>query len=145
LTAFPALTGYSAIPSTGFVVVEGSKPKKSALTRDDDASYPASAIVRFKNHTTRTFGLISGTVDYEPGNFCPAAVQLSHDELSKDKSTIPGREAEYAVAKDLATSQTRHEWCRLVELTRAAWGEAGRAKLSAWVADGATQPDCPTE
>ena len=45
LGAFPLLAPYATIPSSGFVIVQGSKPKKAAVTRDDDAPYPQSAVV----------------------------------------------------------------------------------------------------
>jgi len=145
LGAFPALGAYAVIPSSGFVVVQGPKPKNSALTRNDDAAYPQSAIVNFRTGKSISRGLISGTVDYEPGNDCPASVAMTHEELNKDKSTIAGREPQYEAAKSLATAQSRHEWCRLNELARQAWGEAGTARLAAWLADGAVVPDCQSE
>ncbi|HEY6080746.1 MAG TPA: hypothetical protein VIW29_18150 [Polyangiaceae bacterium] len=146
LTAFPALTPYATVPSTGFILVQGSKPKRAAVTRDEAAPYPESAIVTVKlSKAAHAPGLISGTVDYEPGDFCPAAVAMTHDELNKDKSSNPGRVAQYEAAKSLAILQTRHEWCRLVALTEASWGEAGTARLATWVAGGQTPPDCQAE
>lgn len=145
LAAFPLLTAYAVIPSSGFVVVQGQKPKSSALTRDDDAAYPRSAVVTFRAGRTAKPGLISGTVDYEAGDDCPASVAMTHEELNKDKSTLVGREQQYEAAKALAIAQSRHEWCRLNELARQAWGEAGSARLATWVADGAVVPDCQTE
>lgn len=145
LAEFPTFAPYTAIPSSGFVVVQGPKPKKSALTRDDDAAYPQSAIVNVRNGKNVSKGLITGTVDYEPGNDCPASVAMTHEQLNKDKSTLVGRESQYEAAKSLATAQTRHEWCRLNELAARAWGEAGTARLAAWLADGAVLPDCQSE
>jgi hypothetical protein len=142
LGAFPTLSPYSTIPSTGFVVVQGDKPKHAALSRDDSAPYPADAVVTVKLDKTRALGLISGTVDYEPGDFCPNSVAMTHDELNKDKSTIPGRSQQFEAAKAIAIRQTAHEWCRLRELTRAKWGAAGVARLDTWVAPGATPPTC---
>jgi hypothetical protein len=142
LSAFPTLNPYSTIPSTGFVIIQGNKPKRAALTRDESAPYPSSAVVRVRVDGTWAPGLISGTVDYEPGNFCPTAVAMTHDELNKDKSTNEGRVQQYDAAKTLAILQTEHEWCRLRALTRAQWGEAGVARLDAWVAEGATVPAC---
>lgn len=139
---FPNLTPYSTLPGTGFVIVQGSKPPRAALTRDDDAAYPGSARVRAKLAKTWASGLISGTVDYEPGNFCPASVAMSHDELNKDKSTNVERSAQYEAAKTLAILQTEHEWCRLRALTRAQWGNAGTARLDTWVATDAAAPAC---
>jgi hypothetical protein len=142
LAAFPTLGPYSTIPSSGFVVIQGRKPKHAALTQEEDAAYPANAVVTIRLGKTRAPGLISGTVDYEPGNFCPASVAMSHEELNKDKSSNVGRSQQYEAAKTLAILQTEHEWCRLRELTRAAWGEAGVGRLDAWVAAGAAAPAC---
>jgi hypothetical protein len=145
LTAFPVIEPYAAIPSTGFVAIQGGKAKKTALNRDEAAPYPASAVVTYKTKQGRVPGLISGTVDYEAGDFCPVSVAMTHDELNKDKSTLADRTAQYESAKALAVSQTRHEWCRLEALARTAWGEAGSARLAAWITPGATEPDCTTD
>jgi len=133
LGVFPSLRPYSTLPA-GVIVIQGPKPKRAALTRDDSAPYPTSAVVEAKLGRTRSLGLISGTVDYEPGNFCPASVAMTHEELNKDKSTNVGRVEQYETAKALATLQTEHEWCRLRELTRAKWGDAGVARLDGWAA-----------
>lgn len=142
LDAFPTLSPYSPIPSSGFVVVQGRKPKHAALTRNEDAAYPTNAVVSVKLGRKRAPGLISGTVDYEEGNFCPAPVAMTHEELNKDKSTNVGRSEQYEAAKALAILQTEHEWCRLRALTQAEWGDAGVARLDAWVAAGAVAPAC---
>jgi hypothetical protein len=142
LEPFPSLDPYSTIPSSGFVVIQGRKPKHASLSRDETASYPASAIVSAKVGKVRAPGLISGTVDYEEGNYCPDSVAMTHEELNKDKSTNVGRTAQYEAAKALAILQTEHEWCRLHALTGAAWGEAGLARLNAWVAEGEIAPSC---
>jgi len=142
LGAFPTLSPYSTVPSSGFVVVQGTKPKRAALSRDENAAYPSSAVVTVRVDRTRALGLISGTVDYEAGNFCPNSVAMTHDELNKDKSTNVGRLEQYEAARALAVLQTEHEWCRLRELTRAQWGDAGVARLDTWVAVGATPPAC---
>ena len=142
LGAFPTLSPYSTIATSGFVVVQGDKPKRAALSRDDDAPYPANAVVTVKLDKGRAPGLISGTVDYEPGNFCPQSVAMTHDELNKDKSTLVERGKQYEAARSLAILQTEHEWCRVRELTRNAWGDLGVARLDAWIAEGAVAPAC---
>jgi hypothetical protein len=142
LGAFPTLSPYSTIASSGFIIVQGNKPKHAALTRDDAAAYPTNALVTVKLGRERAPGLISGTVDYEAGNFCPAAVAMTHEELNKDKSTLLDRVEQYEAAKALAILQTEHEWCRLRELTRNAWGDLGVTRLETWVAAGATAPTC---
>ncbi|WP_433932705.1 hypothetical protein AB3662_00915 [Sorangium cellulosum] len=145
LTAFPALRPYSAIPSTGFVVVQGPKPKGTTVVRDDDAPYPEYAVVTVRHRRTTAPGLVSGTVDYEPGDYCPRPVAMTHDELSKDKTSLAGRTEQHLAAKSLAIRQTRHEWCRLNQLAHDAWGDAGAQRLAAWVADPSSAPDCSTE
>jgi hypothetical protein len=142
LGAFPTLAPYSTVATSGFVVVQGEKPKRAALTRDDDAPYPANAVVNVKLDKSRAPGLISGTVDYEPGDFCPRSVAMSHDELNKDKTSLADRVKQYEAAKSLAILQTEHEWCRLRQLTRNAWGELGVARLDALVVPGASAPAC---
>jgi hypothetical protein len=142
LGAFPTLEPYSLIESSGFVVVQGRKPKHAALDRDEAAPYPASAVVNVKLVKSRAPGLISGTVDYEAGDFCPAAVAMTHEALNKDKSTNVGRLQQYEAAKTLAILQTEHEWCRLRALTSAKWGDAGLARLDTWLAADAVPPAC---
>jgi len=142
LGAFPTLEPYSLVPSSGFLVVQGRKPKRAALSRDETAPYPSSAVVTAKVGKTRAPGLISGTVDYEAGDFCPASVAMTHEQLNKDKSSIVGRSAQYEAAKTLAILQTEHEWCRLRALTRATWGDVGVVRLDAWVATDAAAPAC---
>ena len=145
LSAFPSLQPYATVPASGFVIVQGNKPKRSSLSRRTDATYPANAIVTFKSDHTRARGLMSGTVDYEPGDYCPDSIAMTHADLNKDKSTNVGREAQFEAAKALAILQTRHEWCRLNELTRSTWGDAGTARLASWVGDAAGTPDCSVE
>jgi hypothetical protein len=111
------------------------------------APYPENAVVSVKlggpnQAKTRAPGLISGTVDYEAGDFCPASVAMTHEELNKDKSSLVGRLEQYEAAKALAILQSEHEWCRLEALARDAWGLSGAARVDAWVADGAVAPDC---
>jgi len=146
LGAFPRLGAYTVVPSTGFVVVQGEKPKQ-AVDRDETAAYPQSAVVTVKlggppKGKPNGLGLISGTVDYEPGNVCPASVAMSHEELNKDKSTLVDRSQQYEAAKTLAILQSEHEWCRLRALANKAWGAKGVARLDAWVAEGAVAPSC---
>lgn len=142
LGAFPTLAPYSTLATSGFIVVQGNKPRHAALNRDEDAAYPANAVVTAKLGATRAPGLISGTVDYEAGNFCPNSVAMTHTELNKDKSTLVGRAEQHEAAKTLAILQTEHEWCRLRALARGAWGEAGVARLDTLLAEGVAAPAC---
>ena len=141
-TAFPQMTGYATLTPQGIIVVDGTPPDDWALSRRRGAKYPANAIVYVNVDGQKSYGLISGTVDYEPGNHCPAQVAMTHDELNKDKSTLAVRLAQYETAKSLATQQTRHEWCRLLTMTRAAHGEPGDARMFSWVSDVAAAASC---
>ncbi len=145
VTLFPALSPYQKVPSTGFVVVQGERPKSTSLVRDDDAAYPTYAVVTVREKGKPSKGLISGTVDYEAGDFCPAQASLTHEQLNKDQSTLEGRTAQHYAAKSLAIQQTRHEWCRLQSLAYTRWGDAAYARLAGWVADPSTAPDCTVE
>lgn len=142
LGEFPALQPYATVASSGFVLVQGPPPKRAALTRDERAPYPKSAQARIKLAKTWSPALVSGTVDYEAGNYCPKPVSITHDALNKDKSTNVGRSQQYEAAKALAILQTEHEWCRFRSLTAARWGEAGTARLDAWISPGAIAPSC---
>jgi hypothetical protein len=70
---------------------------------------------------------------------------MTHDELSKDKSSLPDRTAQHEAAKSLGIQQTRHAWCRLNQLAHDAWGDVGTARLATWVADPSSAPDCSAE
>lgn len=142
LGVFPTLRPYSTLSPSGVVVVEGRVPRGWAVTRAEDAPYPENAVVRARQRKKVQGGLISGSVEYEPGDACPRQVQMSHDELNKDRSTDAAKAAQHARARELATAQTTHEWCRLLTLTREAWGDAGDQRLAAWVDDPAGAYAC---
>jgi hypothetical protein len=147
LGPFPVLGAYSTVPSTGFVVVQGAKPPHAALIRDAAAPYPQSAVVSVKlggpkQAKGRAPGLISGTVAYEAGDFCPASIAMTHDQLNKDKSSLVDRKQQHEAAEALAILQSEHEWCRLHALASAAWGPSASARLDAWIAEGAVAPVC---
>lgn len=143
LSSFPTLTGYTQLQPSGVVIVEGEPPAGVKINRRADDPYPGEAVVNVRLPGTKKLpGLISGMVDYEAGNSCPMHAQMTHEELNKDHSDEPGRETQHAQAKALATQQTHHEWCRLVALTQAAWGDAGVARLLAWASDPAAA-QCP--
>jgi hypothetical protein len=142
LAPFPALKGYSILDPSGIQIVEGNPPSQTAVYRQVGTPYPNNAIVYAVTNGTKRLGLISGSVDYEPGEKCPIQVRMTHEELNKDNSKNPGRAAQFVKARELAVEQTRHEWCRLVTLTRDAYGDAGEQRLSTWIADGAAAPQC---
>jgi hypothetical protein len=124
------------------MVVQGAPPRGTSVSRATNGAYPQNAIVEVRRGRERWRGLISGSVDYEPGEYCPAPVRMTHEQLNKDRTTSADRTAQHEQAKALATTQTTHEWCRLRALTRARWGEAGEQRLDTWLTVGATPPDC---
>jgi hypothetical protein len=132
---WPAWTPYEVLSPSGVGLVQGSSPKRTSVTRHADAPYPQDAIVRVKTGPAAHPGVMTGTVDYEPGNYCPPSIAMTHADLNKDFSDTAGREAQFVTAKALAVQQTSHEWCRLVSMTRAAWGDAGVAHLMTWASD----------
>jgi hypothetical protein len=140
LTAWSTLNPYTAVDATGIVVVQGTPPSGTAVWRNRGAPYPTNAIVQVQKKSTHALGVMSGTVDYEAGNFCPPQIAMTHDALNKDHSTY--RVAQHNVAVDLGTQQTAHEWCRLLTMTRAAWGDGGDQRLFGWVGDAATASQC---
>jgi hypothetical protein len=142
LSAWPTLLPYSMLAPSGVVVVQGRPTRGMGLMRNHGAAYPLNAVVFVQLKQELKRGLISGSVDYEPGDFCPAQVAMTHDELNKDRSTTTERLAQHLQAKELATQQTRHEWCRLLSMTRSAHGDAGDQRLFAWVNDVAAASAC---
>jgi hypothetical protein len=141
LDPFPTLDPYSTV-DVDDLVVEGQPPSGMGLWRNQGAPYPENAIVYVQTRKQKLFGLISGTVDYEPGNDCPAQVAMTHEELNKDHATDAGKTAQHEAAVDLATRQTAHEWCRLLTLTREAYGDPGDQRLALWVADAGAAYAC---
>ena len=142
LGVWPAWSPYETLSPSGFVLVQGSPPPRTSVTRHDDEPYPEDAVVRVKSAKTQEVGVMTGTVDYEPGDFCPPSIAMTHADLNKDKSDIPGRETQFVTAKSLAVEQTHHEWCRLVAMVTNAYGQAGRARVMAWTSDPAAA-SCP--
>ncbi len=60
-----------------------------------------------------------------PWNTCPLAEPISHADLNKDNKTRHG----YPEASKMAIGQTRHEWCRLLNLANTKNSPAGAALL----------------
>jgi hypothetical protein len=140
LGAWPSLVPYSVLEPSGFLVVQGNPPAGIAIWRRQGASYPRNAIVFARIGSSSRYGIMSGTVDFEPGNFCPAQIAMTHDELNKDRASR--HPAQFVEATDLAIQQTTHEWCRLLTMTRAAWGEGGDAQIFEWVEDERAASQC---
>lgn len=68
-----------------------------------------------------------------PWNTCPLAKMIVHDDLNKDNKTRRW----YPDALNMAIGQTKHEWCRLLNLTRSRNTFAGTAALMGlWVNPG---------
>jgi len=75
-------------------------------------------------------GLVSGT--FGGGEGCPESASISHDALNKDGPLRP----RHGPARALATTQTAHEWCRLVNLVKQSYGRPGvKFLFDNWVAD----------
>jgi hypothetical protein len=142
LGEWPELAPYSVLSPSNVMIVQGAPPAGTTVSRDTSAAYPASVVVEVQRGAERWRGLISGSVDYEPGEYCPAAVRMTHEQLNKDRTATAGRTQQHEQAKALATTQTTHEWCRLRALARARWGEAGEQRLDTWLTPAATPPDC---
>jgi len=142
LGAWSVLTPYSVLTPSNVMIVEGQPPRGTRVSRDARLPYPENMRVTVQRGAERWLGLVSGSVDYEPGDYCPARIRSTHEELNKDRSTDTDRTLQHEQAKALAMTQTTHEWCRLRALTKARWGEAGEQRLNTWVAAGATPPDC---
>jgi hypothetical protein len=86
-------------------------------------------------------GIITGTWFHNHSDNCPDNVSVSHGDLNKDTPDInPGL---HNLARELATQQTRQEWCRLLNLSNAQWGIAGPAALlGLWVSpNGVPHPE----
>lgn len=141
LGEWPELKPYTVLDSN-LMVVQGAPPAGTRVSRNTRGAYPASAAVEVRRGAERWRGLISGSVDYEPGEYCPAPVRMTHEQLNKDRTATAGRTLQHEQAKALATTQTTHEWCRLRALTRARWGEAGEQRLDTWLTPGVSPPDC---
>ena len=142
LGAWPSWTPYEILSPSGFVLVQGTPPPRTSVTRRDDEPYPEDAIVRVKSAQSQELGVMTGTVDYEPGDFCPPSIAMTHADLNKDKSDIVGRESEFVTAKSLAVEQTHHEWCRLLAMLQVAYGDAGETRVLAWTSD-PSAASCP--
>jgi hypothetical protein len=73
-------------------------------------------------------GIMSGS--WGPDDNCPDNITMHHDNVNKDTPDIPLHDQ----ARDLATQQVRHEWCRLLNLMNAKYGRNGPATvLGLWV------------
>jgi hypothetical protein len=142
LGEWPALAPYSVLSPSNLMIVQGEPPAGTTVSRNASGAYPESTVVEVERGAERWRGLMSGSVDYEPGEFCPAAVRMTHEQLNKDRTAMAGRAEQHERAKALATTQTTHEWCRLRALARARWGEAGEQRLDTWLTPGATAPVC---
>lgn len=144
--SWPAMRPWSTIRGT--VVVQETSDEEARAHGIDPRSLrwtsrTKKAQVETSSGETRS-ALVTGEVYYlvfalPIANECPSASKALHwdvyggeDELHKD---APGQ-CFHDLAIDLATRQTRHEWCRLISLTYAKLGQEGVARLlAAWVAD----------
>ena len=89
-------------------------------------------------------GIISGTWPSNSSDHCPDNVTLSHGDLNKD--TPEASLFLFEPAYDLATQQTRQEWCRLLHVSRDEYGMAGPATLlGLWVKPGGNPHPADTQ
>ena len=89
-------------------------------------------------------GIISGTWPSNSSDHCPDNVTLSHGDLNKD--TPEASLFLFEPAYDLATQQTRQEWCRLLHVSRDEYGIAGPAALlGLWVKPGGNPHPADTQ
>ena len=100
-------------------------------------------VVTVDTGTATYKGVISGT--FGTSDDCPDNVAVAHGSLvaplphlNKD-DTSSSNGTLYPAARALAIRQTRHEFCRLVQLVRDRWGQRGvDGLLEAWVKADAT-------
>jgi hypothetical protein len=124
-------------------------PGWSAHTSSMGNAYPDNMKVTVRYRGTDYPALTSGRFGLNPTpTSCPdfrgpGLGIISHDNLNKDD--ILHHPLQFALAKELATLQTRHEWCRLMNLTYSQYGESGTKFLcDNWVEDkNAANAACP--
>jgi hypothetical protein len=113
----------------GLVVAEGRQ--LPAGWTASPTPHVLTPTVRMPSGQTAT-GLISGTVPWDSGK-CHEPIARGHWDtpgLHKDDPDRPY----FAEANDLGLRQTRHEWCRMLHLTRQRWGLAGtNVPMALWV------------
>lgn len=147
LGQWQVLNGYSESnnDSSIFVLEEDGKTHQGINIRMTGKSVSVS----HKDWDARKPALISGTFDAGT-NKCPAKASIPHgakvvflrysdveslsedDELNKDNPIHKG----HAKARELATDQTTHEFCRLVNLVENRWKQEGVDNLyDNWVAN----------
>jgi hypothetical protein len=134
-----SLNGYTTSSNSNpvFILEEDGKPHSNFQIRAN------GKIMTVSNPTwnfTGMMGLISGTYDADVSK-CPPTASIPHggatstitdrlypdesrdlaDELNKDN---PARQGHW-IARVLAVQQTTHEFCRLVDMERSAYGDDG--------------------
>jgi hypothetical protein len=126
LAKWTVLQPYSMIRGMAIAVQGGTPPIGFQLIRDD-------RIVKVTTDLDTFPGLISGTfTELGASSDCPDNIAISHSDLNKDDSSRPL----FQKAVNMAIEQTRHEWCRLVNLVRGTYGEDGVTNLyNEWVAN----------
>jgi len=129
-----------------------SKPSEKYGKGDSSGSYIDKTIsIKVNSTSYPRIGLISGTYGEPEENKCPKDASIPHgsvlrpvytyaddetldhpNELNKDNPERKGHQK----ARELATKQTTHEFCRLVELVRGTWHEPGVNLIyDNWVSD----------
>jgi len=104
-------------------------------------------IVTVSNDAGSHFGLITGSFGhpYLPDQ-CPDLVAISHGDLNKDEPYF-GKEDLFNNAKNLAIEQTKHEWCRLVNILKNnTSSDTVKNIFNSWLVDPEiTLPGCSNE
>jgi len=131
------LTPYSI--AKGFVIVQGEDiPTGTTVTLAGKSVIVTTQTGTFPGLITGTFTIIPGGIGTDD---CPDSASVKHgdllipsspSDLNKDDSSKPG----HGLARNLATEQTTHEWCRLVDLVKQNFGRKGVEFLfDNWVND----------
>ncbi len=130
------LTAYSIHDGTMIVEGENEHPlgPTSSLSLDANQKtvtvHTGSSPLGGVTPNTTFPGIITGTWPSNSSDHCPDNVTLSHGDLNKDKESHPRHQE----ARDLAVQQVRHEWCRLLNISKDQYGLNGPATLlGLWV------------
>jgi len=126
LNVWDGLAPYSIHDGAMMVQGEDETPNGWTLSR-------TGFVVTVDTGTATYKGVISGT--FGLADDCPDNVAVTHGDLNKD-DTSSSNGTLYPAARALAIRQTRHEFCRLVQLVRNSYGQPGvDGLLEAWVKD----------
>jgi hypothetical protein len=150
--SFPLLVPYALVGLSGMRIVELGSREWTLRRAASGAGYPGGARFVVQNGVQTNDALLSGNTTgggaSEPHR-CPAVPgrDLTHEFLAKDgRRPNPERNRYFDRALQLATQQTRHEWCRFQNLVYEGHGADGvRFVCENWVEDAAAaNAECPS-